>query len=252
MATPLPNTSNELPTPSCSDVRMSWNGGIVSDLQERMPWNYCDYRCEVCRYQGSCTVYHASEVERRLLAIEGKDPDDPVVVAGSVAKMLAEVTETLRQDAARFGIDLDEAVKNAPVRDHKFGDDPLSRQARDLTLRISKFIRTRGPDAQPAVRSGEGIEAAWDDLIWYHTLMSAKTARAVVGLENAHDWPVESGVVPDYQVSAGIALKSIHACRQALGILRPSLAGAEADVDSLTAGLDEIRDLLQSKFERPF
>ena len=226
----------------------------MGDLQDRMPWNYCDYRCEVCRYQATCTVYHASEAERRLLAIEGKDPDDPAVLVESVAKMLSEVAENLKQDAARFGIDLDEAVKNAPVRDRdrKFGDDPLSRQVRDLTLRISKFIRERGPDAQPQAHPRERVDAAWDDLIWYHTLMAAKTARAVGGLDDAGDWPVESGMVPDYKVSAGIALKCIHSCREALQTLRPGLPGAEADVDSLIAALDEARELVRAKFDRPF
>jgi hypothetical protein len=217
------------------------------NLREETPWNYCDYRCELCNYQETCDVFHAVETERQVLTIQGKDPDDLETVAQSVAATLTETLENLKEEARRRGIDVDAVAREStPGRERPFRSDPLYRKARDLTLRIAKFIQARHPD------SGAGQEkaaTAWDNLTWHHTLFSAKIARALSGLEHAEDWAPEYGV-PDYRISAGIALKSIFECRSAFETLKGGLPGAENAIAGLRASLEEVHDLLRAKFDR--
>ena len=223
----------------------------MKNQQEETPWNYCDYRCELCRYQESCDVFHALETQRKILSIEGKDPDDLEAVLNSVAATLANVNEGLREEALKLGIDPDALAQEAEKeREPRFKADPLYREARELTLRTLRFIQAW---RAPAEVTGAGAPSvlcatAWENLTWHHTLFSAKIARALSGLENAQDWPLEYGI-PDYRISAGIASKSIFECRRALDVLAGSLPGAESQMEELRASFQEISDRLRVKFD---
>ena len=212
--------------------------------QEETPWNFCDYRCEVCRYQESCNVFHAVETERRILIAEGKDPDDLDNVLASVGANLAGVLEQAKEKARSLGIDPEAAIREAPpLRPRR--KDPLFQKSMDLTLRIFKFLEARRPEtAAPDAQA-----TAWENLAWYHTLFSAKIGRAIGGLEHAADWDPQWGV-PDYRVSAGIALKSIDECRLALETLRGALPAAVLEIAALLAGLEELRATVRERFDR--
>jgi hypothetical protein len=216
----------------------------VKNQQELTPWNFCDYRCEVCRYQESCNVFHAVETERRILIAGGKDPDDLENVLQGVGTNLAEALEQVKETARKFGIDPEAAAREAPP-ERPLADDPLYRKALDLTVDIFRFLEARRPENA----ASDAVAKSWDNLAWYHTLFPAKIGRALSGLDHADDWDPEWGV-PDYRVSAGIALKALDECRLAFEALRGDLPFSRSEISGFLAALEEVRVMVRQRFDQ--
>ena len=215
----------------------------MKNLREEMPWNYCDYRCEVCLYQATCKVFHAVQVEQQIAVAEGKDPDSMEFVLESVGRTLADVGVSLEEELQKRGIDLDAVTEEAKRRPWRERRDPLARQALDLAVRTLKFIR----QSRPAAIQEPSLAQAWDNLEWYAPLAGAKIGRALAGLEDAEDGDPEWGV-PDYSVSAGIALKSIRECLGALAALEGAVPAADGEIRELRAEFAKVREIIRERF----
>ena len=235
--------------PGCAVLGWPHPGGSVKFSREETPWNYCDYRCQICKYQHNCQVYLRTQVERQIQILEGRDPDDWNVILGSLEETFRETADMVRQEASRLGIDLDEPSTDTPPASTSSLEererDPLVAQAMKLTLDLMRFIQQQ--------RTGQGenpLETeAWEDLTWHHTLFGAKLARALAGLEDADHWHPEWRV-PDYQVSAGIALKSLDECHRAIQVLRPGLAEASPEMDTLQARIALMRERIHERLSQ--
>lgn len=205
------------------------------NCREETPWNYCDYRCEVCEYQSTCAVYHTVETERRICMLEGKDPDGIENAIQSVASTLSTTLLELRARAREMGLDPDH-LPEGDLRENSFEEDPLCQKAYVLSLRTLKFVQER-----PVFPAEDRIfTEAWDDLLWHCTVFSAKIARAGGGQTHPEEYAASRP--SDREISFDIALKSIQHCTNALSILRGTLPIGNNELDAIQAAFAEVRE----------
>ncbi|MEO0143189.1 MAG: hypothetical protein ABIL70_09345 [candidate division WOR-3 bacterium] len=142
------------------------------------PYNYCDYRCERCAERENCRVY--KENEERLLEhyLKGEDPNDPQVFLNDLKEIFDKTKEMLKRVAAEQGIDLDELPDEEipEVDPHSYVIYNLAYEYFDQAHKLIKKLEKSGVP--------EEIEEEYDDFVWYHTLLVAKTGRLVSSFED--------------------------------------------------------------------
>lgn len=171
------------------------------------PYNYCDYRCEKCQYANKCLVYKKDKVRRITHILSGKNPDDINTVLENVSEDMQHTMELICKQTEEMGIDLDEAAdKKIEEEEPDPEDDPLYNLAYSFTLKTHNFLK----DVEKKVVITPEIKIYFDDLWWYHTLLSAKLYRALC---SSGDEEVDR---QDAKLSAGVALKSAQICQDSL------------------------------------
>ncbi len=172
------------------------------------------------------------------------------VVLESVANNFREVIENLREEAQKWGIDLEAVTEEVdgplPRPFERTKEDPLYQSSFQLTLDLMKFIQRWRETGAESAESSE----AWGDLTWHHTLFSAKLARALSGSRKRREWDPEWGS-PDYQVSAGIASESLNKCQRALEALRPMLPAATDELEGFLTRLADLSESVHERFDTP-
>jgi len=142
------------------------------------PFNYCDYRCERCEEQENCRVY--KEDQERILKhySKGEDPYDPKVIFNDVSEILHRTKDMLKKDIEKYGINLDE-ISKTEVPESKPEDYVIYQLAEEYYKKANALIKELERTGIP-----ETISEKFEDLIWYHTLIVAKTGRLVSGFDD--------------------------------------------------------------------
>lgn len=170
------------------------------------PYNYCDYRCERCEYADECVVYKKDRVRRVEHILRGEDPDDINTVLEDVGKNMEDTMRMIYEQAEEMGIDLDNVVEEDIEEKPDPKEDPLHKLAYRFTLKTHDFLK----DVEKKVLITPEIKTYFDELRWYHTLLSAKLYRALCSSG------VEEVDRQDSKLSAGAALKSAQICQESL------------------------------------
>jgi len=142
------------------------------------PYNYCDYRCERCNEKDDCRVY--KENQERLLEhyLKGEDPNDPDVFLSDLKEIFEKTQEMIKQAAAEQGIDLtevpDEEIEE--VDPHTYVIYNLAYEYFDRAHKLVKKLEVEGIPSE--------VEEEFEDFVWYHTLLVAKTGRLVSGFDD--------------------------------------------------------------------
>jgi len=139
------------------------------------PFNYCDYRCDRCEEQERCRVF--KEEQERLLShyVKGEDPNDPQVFMADIKKIFERTQQMIMKMARKHGIDVDEFETEEPPE-----VDPneyvIYRLAHEYYKHAHGFVTELENTGIPVV-----VEEEYKDLVWYHTLIVAKSGRLVSG-----------------------------------------------------------------------
>ena len=197
------------------------------------PFNACDYLCDRCMETDHCRIY---ALLRKKVLSKGTD---------SLSKMRPPSLEDIRESLdeaigllTRIAADLDisfEGDQDVESLDaHSIDSDDIYQLALTFTSKTHVFLKK----IEPLIASE--AKEAFDDVVWYHTMVSVKTRRAV-----ASDY---DGQPEDAVSSAGVALKSLTKCVEAFdrigGLDR--LASEEARALAVTAM--EIRRQISKRF----
>lgn len=143
------------------------------------PYNYCDYRCDRCDEQDHCRVF--KEDQERLLEhyTKGEDPYDPQIFVNDLKEVFQKTENMLKDIAEKEGIDFnqnpeDEAETDAPAA--KPEEFIIYRLAFEYSRQAHVFIKQLEHDGVL-----ETVREDFSDVVWYHTLIAAKTGRLVSG-----------------------------------------------------------------------
>jgi len=175
-----------------------------------LPFNACDYRCERCLVTGECAVYQKTREHLGKPRPDGGDGEDDLsAVLDDIRATFQETKEKIRAGAEEFGIDIDDIPANyfeEEERKHEASmNDALFRRASDFTDQAREFLKTID-----SLLDEEGDSRSfYEDVNWHHTIVSAKTFRAVSGEGNEY-------LVEDVRNSAAVAVKSLTICSFAL------------------------------------
>jgi hypothetical protein len=143
------------------------------------PYNYCDYRCDRCDEQDHCRVF--KEDQERLLEhyTKGEDPYDPQIFVKDLKGIFQKTENMLKDVAEKEGIDLnqmpgEETEIAAPeIKPEEF---VIYRLAFEYSRQARAFIKQLEHDGVPEI-----VREDFSDVVWYHTLIAAKTGRLVSG-----------------------------------------------------------------------
>ncbi len=141
-------------------------------------YNYCDYRCDRCEDRENCRVY--KENQERILEhyLKGEDPYDPSVFLNDLKEIFEETQEMLKKAAMEQGIDINE-LPEEEVREidpHSYVIYNLAYEYYDKAHNLIQKLEQNGIP--------ESVELEYDDFVWYHTLIVAKTGRLVSGFDD--------------------------------------------------------------------
>jgi hypothetical protein len=180
----------------------------MSEQYKPPPFNYCDYRCDRCDQQKNCRVY--KDDQERLLDHyrRGEDPYDPKIFMNDLKEIFGKTEKMIRKMAKEQGIDLGETpVEEVPeVKPEEY---VLYRLAYSYFKEANALVKILEKTGIP-----ETSKLDFDDFVWYHTLIAAKTGRLVSGFID--DFLDEELTKIEEEGTIGVIKKGISLSKDAL------------------------------------
>ena len=216
-------------------------------------YNYCDRRCERCRFTARCLQFSENRHEEAI----GRTAN--LSVGQAVARSLERSLDILRIIGRRIGLDLagDQATggsspecavgKDDDVQEGDAAADPLVVRARDYATTTWPILRALRPVLD--VRGEAVLLEALDTLEWSSTSISAKIFRAI--WTTAEERLEGDEVQNDANGSVKVARLMIDEARRAWRtLMEPGQATADGVPARLVMVLDELDAGLEARFPR--
>lgn len=147
----------------------------MSDKFKPPPFNYCDYRCEKCDERDNCRVYKDNEERVLQHYVNGEDPYDPKVFLSDLHEIFAKTKDMIKDMVKEQSINIEE-LPDEEIPEINPEEYVLYRLAHQYSKEAHIFIKELEKTGIPEI-----IEEDYADLIWYHTLIAAKSGRLVSG-----------------------------------------------------------------------
>jgi len=209
-------------------------------------YNYCDHRCERCRFANRC--FQHIETTRQTDA----PPDSVESVAHIMTRSLDQTMHMLRVAADRLGVDLsvEAPATSAQIKEgceafEGAMNDPLVVKSRDYTCTVWPVARALRPVLQ--ARGDPLVVEALDTIESLCLKVSSKTFRAVSSASGAWDDPTDQQ--SDSNGSAKVARLLIAESRRAWRVM---MEAGRASADGLPARLIQLLDELDKEIAARF
>lgn len=211
----------------------------MSDKKYRpSPYNYCDYRCELCDEKDHCRVYKDNEERVLQHYLKGEDPYDPEVFLKDLHNVFAETKSMIKDMAKKQGIEID-------VSPDEQGPDVNPEEytiyciAHEYFKEASSFIKELQTSGIP-----NSIEENFSDLVWYHTLIAAKSGRLVSGfIDDFFDDEVQE---VEEKGTLKVINKGIDLSKKALQNMLNELPDHLPQIADLMALLKRLEDIIKT------
>ena len=180
----------------------------MSESFKPPPFNYCDYRCDRCDEREKCRVY--KDDQERLLDHyrKGEDPYDPNIFMNDLKEIFTKTEKMIRKIAQEQGIDLDEASAEE-MPEVNPDEYVIYRLAYQYFKEANALVKELEHGGIP-----ESLQQDYDDFVWYHTLIAAKSGRLVSGFID--DYLDEEVTKLEEDGTIGVIRKGINLSKQAL------------------------------------
>lgn len=199
------------------------------------PFNACDYLCEKCPETQNCKVYALLEEKALSKRLKGSMKDPTGTSLEDVKESLDETIELLKKIAADLGIQIEDSADEMDGLDERYVEnDELYQLALTFTLKSHTFLKK----VEPFIR--QGTREAFDDLVWYHTIVSVKTHRAV-----SSDF---DGLSEDAVNSAKVATKSLTKCVSAFDLIGKNLSLVSEEARTLSGTALTVKQRIIARF----
>jgi hypothetical protein len=201
------------------------------------PFNFCDYRCDRCEHKDACKV--CKEDQERILDhyVKGEDPNDPDIFLNDIQKIFAKTKNMLQDMAKKQGIEIDQ-VKDEASPDVNPEEYVIYRLAHEYYREAHALIAYLENSGIP-----ESLDESFTDLIWYHTLIAAKTGRLVSGFID--DFLDDDLRKIEEEGTLGVIHKSIALSKDALEVMLGELPDHLHDIAHLMDVLKRIERQIQ-------
>lgn len=201
------------------------------------PFNYCDYRCDQCDEQMNCRVYKDDQERLMEHYRKGEDPYDPQVFMNDLREIFGRTEMMIRKIAEEQGVDLDDAIAEE-MPEVNPDEYVIYRLAYQYFEEASVFIKQLEKASIP-----DSIRSDYDDLVWYHTLIAAKTGRLVSGFID--DFFEEDINRIEEEGTVGVIRKGINLSKRAL----ENMLGELPDCLYMIANLMEMLKRIEKQLE---
>jgi hypothetical protein len=212
-------------------------------------YNYCNSRCERCRFTERCLTY----IDNRER--EARHPDKGAIddVAESMTDAMALIQAWCEEEGLDFGeIQRLGAEHSANARaDETASRDPLQQLASTYSAAAFKIMNALQQSAPFHARGAE-VRQALDAIAWNMTMIPAKIGRAIGGwarhLTDDLEW---DEVQNDWNGSAKVARLAIaESIASWLTVIGEAQAPADSPIRQLPALLERIDAGLAERFPR--
>lgn len=203
-------------------------------------FNYCDRWCESCAFTSRCRLFaDVAEVEASL------DPGWRPVVDAPVLPSEAPPPpppwmEKMIHDMNTAGARIVAVEDNEPRRTPSAEHLSIETRARRYCVRVYSWLQSRG-----ATKGPEDPAAVIE---WFHTMISVKIHRAILGF--AEDDPDDRNWPPDYDGSAKVALLGIERSHAAWLDLVERGVATQSEAEPFIADLVWLGEALEQAFPR--
>ncbi len=242
-------------------------------------YNYCDYWCERCPFTSRCLNYKTGQEAKRKLTTAGGTPkhtdDENREFWESIHQNFETVKEMLREEAKRFGIDIDNLpeMPETELRENQVKDyvknHPLSVMAEEYGFGTMKWFEKQGKEnfreelektlRQEFVIAGNETEMeskameiknAMEIINWYLFQISVKLKRALT--DKAHGKIYGDGYDEDFLYdangSAKVSLIGIDRSIWAWNVFLRAFGGYEDFILKTLATLEKLRKSIEKEF----
>jgi hypothetical protein len=172
------------------------------------PFNYCDYRCERCDERENCRVFKENQERIMDHYLRGEDPYNPDVFMKDLHDIFANTNNMVIRMAEDRGIDISDATSQEAAEVNP-EDYVVYRLAHTYFEEAHAFIKELEETGVT-----DAIREDFEDLVWYHTLIVAKTGRLVSGFMD--DFLDEELQTMEEEGTIGVIQKGITASSEAL------------------------------------
>jgi len=202
------------------------------------PYNYCDYRCEFCDEKDNCRVYKDNEERVLQHYLKGENPDDPEVFLKDLHNIFAKTKSMIKDMAKKQGIEID-VSPDEQVPDVNPEEYTIYCIAHEYFKEASSFIKELQTSGIP-----NSIEQDVSDLVWYHTLIAAKSGRLVSGfIDDFFDEEIQK---VEEEGTLNVINKGINLSKNALQNMLNELPDHLPQIADLMALLKRLEDIIKT------
>jgi hypothetical protein len=202
------------------------------------PYNYCDYRCERCDEKDNCRVYKDNEERVLQHYLKGENPDDPEVFLNDLHNIFAKTKSMIKDMAKKQGIEID-VSPDEQVPEVNPEEYTIYCIAHEYFKEASSFIKELQTSGIP-----NSIEEDVSDLVWYHTLIAAKSGRLVSGfIDDFFDDEVQE---VEEKGTLKVINKGIDLSKKALQNMLNELPDHLPQIADLMALLKRLEDIIKT------
>lgn len=202
------------------------------------PYNYCDYRCECCNEKDNCRVYKDNEERVLQHYLKGEDPYDPEIFLSDLHNIFAKTKSIIKDMAKKQGTDID-VSSDEEVPDVNLEEYTIYCIAHEYFKEASSFIKELQASGIP-----NSIKEDFSDLIWYHTLIAAKSGRLVSGfIDDFFDDEVQE---VEEKGTLKVIAKGIDLSKKALQNMLNELPDYLSQIADLMALLKRLEDIIKT------
>jgi hypothetical protein len=255
------------------------------DAQGFIPgvYNYCDRRCERCRFVRQCRVgivdvddigeaedaVGSGKVEdmkerlHKLMSMPPKSEDD-----GADEDLDDDDDESFNLDFDPNDLepDPDYEKEQAEIR-RKTKEHPLTNMGSTYTMMVGEWLKPREAGLKASgvslyrtdelgftgARTPESLvlSEALDEILWFKYMLHIKCQRAVSGKIEDPDWLLDMGIGPiqsDWNGTAKLAIEIVQRCQQAWTTVAELLPETADDIMPILELLRRIGEELKKEF----
>ena len=202
------------------------------------PYNYCDYRCERCDEKDNCRVYKDNAERVLQHYLKGENPDDPEIFLKDLHNIFAETKSMIKDMAKKQGIEIDTSSGDE-IPEVNPEEYTIYCIAHEYFMEASSFIKELQPSGIP-----KSIEEDFSDLVWYHTLIAAKSGRLVSGfIDDFFDDEIQE---MEEKGTLKVIAKGIDLSKKALQNMLNELPDHLPQIADLMALLKRLEDIIKT------
>lgn len=146
------------------------------EIFEYPKWMECQWRREPCN-RTECPLCFRLMKQEQKHKLRGEDSNDMKVALNDVAESFEETKMMIKEDAEKLGIDLDNIPEVPDISHEDLMEHPLQKRVHAWVKKTYDFIRNAYDIGSIPFDTEE-----WQDLEWYHTMLSAKLYRQLNNL----------------------------------------------------------------------
>lgn len=198
------------------------------------PFNSCDYLCEKCRKTGSCRIYKLLEEKALSKRLKGSMRESAGTSLEVLKESLDETIELLKKHVIDMGVTVEDIAELNGLDEQYVENDELYQLALTFTLKSHAFLKK----VEPLLK--QSILEAFEELVWYHTMVSVKTHRAV-----SSDF---DGFSEDAINSAKVVTKSLTKCIKAFDHIGKSISLVSEEAKNLSGTAHTVKQRITKRF----